>query len=89
MVKKQLKKEFVKICLNCGSTKITMPPAGLDCKLAFRDYCHKCGNIGNFPEIEKTKMKEFQKKLKKNKQKPGHMGCSIYKKWKIKSKKTR
>lgn len=60
---------FIKICPNCGSTRIKMPPAGMDCKLSFRDYCLDCEQIGNFPEIEENKIKEFQKKLKKRKKK--------------------
>ena len=75
MVKKT-KKKFVKICPNCGSTRIKLPPAGLDCKLCFKDSCIKCGHIGNFPEIEEKKIKEFQKKLKKNKLKPSPLDYS-------------
>jgi RNA polymerase subunit RPABC4/transcription elongation factor Spt4 len=65
--KREVKKDFIKICPNCGSTKVTMPPAGLDLKMTFRDYCPKCGNRGIFPEIEKSKLKEFQKKIEKEK----------------------
>ncbi|UZE93932.1 MAG: hypothetical protein IB618_04215 [Candidatus Pacearchaeota archaeon] len=65
MVKKKSKKQFIKICPKCGSTKVKMPPAGMDLKLTFRDYCLDCRARGIFPEIEKTKVKDFQKKLKK------------------------
>lgn len=54
----------IKICPQCGSTNIKIPPAGLDIKMTIKDYCVDCGNRGIFPSIEKDDIKKFQKKLK-------------------------
>lgn len=57
--------KYIKICLKCGSTDITIPPAGLDLRMTMPDYCKKCGNRGIFPEIEKDNVEEFRKKIKR------------------------
>jgi len=54
---------FVKVCSQCGSTDVSIPPAGMDLRMTIPDYCTKCGNRGVFPEIDKEKVKDFQKKL--------------------------
>jgi len=58
-------KKYIKICPRCGSTRITIPQAGLDLKMTLKDRCIDCGEIGNFPEIDINKVKYFKKKLKK------------------------
>jgi len=60
-----MKKRYVKICPNCGSTNIKMPPAGLDVKMTIRDYCQDCKKFGLFPEVEESKAEDFKKKLPK------------------------
>jgi len=55
---------YIKICPKCGSTDITVPPAGMDIRMTMPDYCKKCGNRGVFPEVEKDKVEEFRKKIK-------------------------
>lgn len=55
----------IKICPNCGSTDIKIPPAGLDIRMTMRDYCQKCGLRGNFPEIDVENIEDFRKKLRK------------------------
>jgi len=57
----------VKICPICGSTRIKIPPAGLDIKMTIQNYCLDCGYRGTCPLIEKNKIKEFRKKLKNKK----------------------
>lgn len=57
--------KYIKICPQCGSTNITIPQAGMDLRLTIKDKCNDCGNIGNFPEVEKEKIKEFKKSIKK------------------------
>jgi len=57
----------IKICPNCGSTNIKIPPAGLDIKMTIKDYCMDCGYRGIFPLIEEKDIKEFQKKVKNRK----------------------
>ncbi len=54
----------VKICPKCGSTDITIPPAGLDIKMTMPDYCKKCELRGIFPEMEADKVGDFRKRLK-------------------------
>ncbi len=54
----------VKICPQCGSTDIGIPPAGMDLRLTFPDFCRKCQNKGMFPIIDEDGVKEFQKSLK-------------------------
>ncbi|MBN2422428.1 hypothetical protein JXB41_04330 [Candidatus Woesearchaeota archaeon] len=60
-------KIYVKICPKCGSTNNTIPPAGRDIHMTMPDYCKNCENRGLFPEIEKSKIPEFRKELKKKK----------------------
>ncbi len=55
----------IKICPDCGSTNIKIPPAGLDIRMTIQDYCMDCKNRGIFPVIEKKDIKNFQKELKK------------------------
>jgi RNase P subunit RPR2 len=57
----------IKICPKCGSTRITIPSAGLDLKMTQRDMCQDCGEIGNFPEIDEDKVKNFSKTYKNRK----------------------
>ena len=64
--KTQQKTKKIKICPRCGSTKIKIPPAGLDIKMTFPDYCEDCGTIGIFPLIEKDKLEKINK-MKKEK----------------------
>lgn len=56
--------KYLKICPNCGSMNIKMPPAGMDIKMTIKDYCEDCQNMGIFPEIEESGIEEFRKKLK-------------------------
>ncbi|MFH0978115.1 MAG: hypothetical protein V1837_02315 [Candidatus Woesearchaeota archaeon] len=56
--------KFVKICPQCGGIDIRIPKGGRGIMTA-EDQCHDCGNIGNFPEVEIEKVKEFRKKLHK------------------------
>ncbi|MBW2975406.1 hypothetical protein KY366_06825 [Candidatus Woesearchaeota archaeon] len=58
-------KPKVRICPRCGNTKIKIPPAGMDIKMTFRNYCEKCGLVGNFPQINESKKEDFRKQLKK------------------------
>jgi hypothetical protein len=60
-------KKYLKICPQCGSTNIKIPPAGMDLKMTRQDYCSECGNIGMFPEVEESKVKSFREKLKNEK----------------------
>ena len=61
-----MKKRYVKICPHCGSTRIKIPPAGLDVKMTIKDYCQDCRKFGIFPEVEDQKVEEFRKRLKKD-----------------------
>lgn len=56
-------KKYTKVCPNCGSTNISIPPAGLDIRMTVRDYCRECRQMGNFPEVENVE--DFKKRLKK------------------------
>ena len=56
---------YVKICPKCGGTDIDIPPAGLDFKMTQPDYCEKCKNSGNFPEILFSEVKDFCKHISK------------------------
>jgi len=56
--------KFIKICPQCGSINITIPPAGLDIKMIFPDYCRDCNNRGLFPEINIEDIDSFRKALK-------------------------
>lgn len=58
------KEEFVKICPNCGSQDLTIPPKGLDIRMCFPDYCKKCGYRGTGVIIHKKDLRKFLK-LKK------------------------
>jgi len=58
------KEEYIKICPQCGSTNVKIPPAGMDLKMTKSDYCVECGNMGVFPEIRESGVGEFRKKLK-------------------------
>lgn len=58
-------KKYTKICPKCGSVDVKIPHAGMDIKMALKDECADCGEIGNFPEVEIEKIGEFRKKLKK------------------------
>jgi len=49
--------KYLKICPQCGSTNIKIPPAGMDLKMAKRDYCTDCGNWGMFPEVKESELK--------------------------------
>lgn len=60
--------KYVKICPQCGSTNITIPQAGLDLRMAVKDKCQECNNIGNFPEVKKEQVDDFKKMLEKNKE---------------------
>jgi len=57
--------KFVKICPKCGSTDVKIPKAGLDIRMTIKDMCVKCGNIGNFPEVDIDAVKDFKKRLKR------------------------
>ena len=59
------KGKFIKICPQCGGINITIPPAGMDIRMTIPDYCSDCKNMGIFPEIEISKIKEFKKGLQK------------------------
>lgn len=61
------KKESTKICPKCGSTSISPhSEVGLYQGEFFLDHCEDCLYISSsFPEIEKSMIKEFRKKLKK------------------------
>lgn len=56
---------YIKICPNCGSTDVKLPPRGGDMLMTVRDYCERCGNMGLFPEVDEEETEEFRKKLKK------------------------
>lgn len=56
---------YTKICPQCGSLNVKLPKAGLDIRMTIKDMCEDCGNIGNFPEVEISKIKEFKNKLKR------------------------
>jgi len=60
-----MKKRYLKICPNCGSTNVKIPPAGLDVKMTIRDYCQDCRKFGAFPEVEESKIGKFRKRLAK------------------------
>lgn len=62
--KDQKQSENIKVCLNCGSTNISIPPAGMDIRMMQPDYCRDCGNRGIFPTIPKKELEEFRKKIK-------------------------
>ena len=55
----------MKICPKCGSTNIGIPPAGMDVRMTFKDYCRDCSNFGMFPEVAEEDIEDFRKKLKK------------------------
>lgn len=61
------KKQFVKVCPNCGSTDIAWKIIG-DTGLQV-EYCQDCsygypdGTI--FPEVEKSQIEKFRKEAKK------------------------
>lgn len=57
--------KYIKVCPQCGSTNITIPQAGMDIRLTIKDKCRDCNYIGNFPEVDKEKIGEFRKKIKK------------------------
>jgi hypothetical protein len=57
-----MKKENIKVCPKCGSTNITIPGAGMDFEMSIKDLCQDCGERGNFPVIEESKLRSFQKK---------------------------
>jgi len=59
------KEKYVKICPNCGNTKVRIPPAGMDMKMIKQDYCKECGNWGNFPKIREDEIEKYRKKLSK------------------------
>ena len=58
------KEKFLKICPQCGSTDVKIPPAGLDMKMSMPDYCQKCKNRGIFPEIRESEIEKFRKNIK-------------------------
>jgi hypothetical protein len=58
-------KKYIKICPQCGSIKIKIPPSGFDIKMTMKDYCEDCKNRGMFPEVELSEIEEFRKKLQK------------------------
>lgn len=58
------KERFLKICPQCGSTRIKMPPAGQDMKMTKQDYCQDCEFWGMFPEVEESIVEEFKKEVK-------------------------
>ena len=60
-----MKEKYLKICPKCGSVNVKIPPAGMDVKMTIRDYCEDCGNRGNFPEVKKSEIENFRKKLRK------------------------
>jgi len=55
---------YIKICPRCGSTHVKLPPAGMDIKMVFKDFCEDCRFWGNFPEVKEDEVKSFKKKLK-------------------------
>lgn len=59
-----MKKQFIKVCPQCGSTDIGLPMGGLDGGMPIRDHCRKCDNEGIFPETEDSEIKSFKKNLK-------------------------
>ena len=56
---------YIKICPQCGSINVKLPNAGLDIRMTIKDMCEDCDNIGNFPEVEESRIEEFKKKFKK------------------------
>ena len=65
--KDMAKEKYVKICLQCGSTDIKIPPAGMDIRMTKQDYCMDCSNMGVFPEIKESQIEKFRKRLNKKK----------------------
>ena len=59
------KEKYVKICPNCGSTSIKIPPAGMDIGMMLKDYCEDCRIWSNFQEVKESKIEEFRKKIAK------------------------
>ena len=57
--------KYVKICPKCGSTDITIPPAAMDIRMTFPDYCRNCKNRGIFPEVKEHEIEGFKKNIKK------------------------
>lgn len=57
--------KMVKVCPHCGSTKIKLPPAGMDLKMTMRDYCQNCKFRGNFATVEECKLEDFRKRINK------------------------
>lgn len=58
------KDRYLKICIQCGSANIKIPPAGMDMEMTKADYCVDCKNMGVFPEVKESKVKAFREKLK-------------------------
>jgi hypothetical protein len=56
----------VKICIACGSTDISIPPAGIDFGMSLRDYCQECHAKGNFPTIPVDEVEGYRKQVKEN-----------------------
>ncbi len=61
----KMTKTYVKICPRCGSTDVTIPPAGLDIVMTMSDYCSACKNRGIFPEIEISQVPKFKATIEK------------------------
>ncbi|MBI2672750.1 hypothetical protein HYX19_00670 [Candidatus Woesearchaeota archaeon] len=62
------KKNYVKVCPNCGSTNITNDfsnAAKLKFGIELDKRCDSCGYSAlSFPEVEESKIKDFKKKIK-------------------------
>ena len=56
---------YVKICPQCGSTDITIPPGGMDILMTKTDFCNECGNQGMFPEVPAENASTFKEELEK------------------------
>jgi hypothetical protein len=60
-------KKFIKVCPKCGSINISYQTGafGQLGERTFFDRCNECQFMGMIPEIEKDKVEEFRKRLKK------------------------
>lgn len=60
------KEKYVKICPKCGSLDIGLyQPMMLSIGIDEGWFCKDCNYRGIFPEIEKSEIEVFRKKLKK------------------------
>ena len=64
--------KYIKVCPKCGSTNITVyTKAGTFSGEILSEYCKDCNygytSGGFFPELKESKIGEFRKQLKENK----------------------